>query len=529
MAILITNVKIGINQKETAAFEKALKLSGISQNHVTDISIYKKSLDARNQKQISFVCSVFIRTDLEEESFCSRLKNPNVSYKPEDGLSFNPGSQKLDSPIVIAGFGPAGIFCAYSLAQMGYRPIVIERGYDVEHRVEAVEQFWKDGILNPECNVQFGEGGAGTFSDGKLTTRISDPRCDYVLKLFVKFGAPAEILSQAKPHIGTDKLRNIIRSIRKEIEALGGQVLFGHQLQNIVLDNRELAGIVVNGEMTATRNLVLAIGHSARDTFSMLLNQNVFIEPKSFSAGVRIEHLQQQINRGLYGKMADDDRLPPGEYQLSYREGGRGVYTFCMCPGGLVVPSSSSEGTVVTNGMSEYNRDRDNANSAVVVSVTPEDFGKHPLDGVNFQLMLEQKAYRMGGSNYTAPASTVGEFMKNKGGLNLHSVNPSYALGVTACNFSELFPSFITDMLQKGLRKFDRKIPGFSSDDAVMTGVETRTSSPVRITRNEEFQSISIKGLYPCGEGAGYAGGIMSAAVDGIKVAEKIISTYKND
>lgn len=529
MAILVKNIKIGIHQKENVAFEKALKAAEISQNHVKEIKIYKKSLDARKQKQMMFVFSILIDTDLDEKALCKRIQNPNIAYKEEIPLTFHRGTQKLNSPIVIAGFGPAGIFCAYTLAQMGYRPVVIERGYDVDKRVDAVNRFWKEGALNPECNVQFGEGGAGTFSDGKLTTRISDPRCDYILKLLVKFGAPNEILTQAKPHIGTDRLRHVIRNMRLEIERLGGTVLFGHRLENVFIDHHQLSSIVVNGEKIKTKNLVLAIGHSARDTFSMLLKQNVFIEPKSFSVGVRIEHLQSQINRGLYGAFSDDDKLPPGEYQLSYRENDRGVYTFCMCPGGLVVPSSSSEGTVVTNGMSEYLRNRKNANSAVVVSVAPSDFGTHPLDGVAFQKMLEQKAYQMAGSNYKAPAATVGDFLQRKKGLHLDTVYPSYALGVVPCDFYSLFPSFITDMLQKGFYKFNQKIPGFSNADAVMTGVETRTSSPVRITRNEDFQSISISGLYPCGEGAGYAGGIMSAAADGIKVAEKIISTYTNE
>ena len=302
--------------------------------------------------------------------------------------------------------------------------------------------------------------------------------------------------------------------------------MFNHRLDDISVQNSKINSIIVNGSPIKTNNLVLAIGHSARDTFSMILNKGALIEPKAFSVGVRIEHLQSKINQSLYGKLADNKNLPQGEYQLSYRENNRGVYTFCMCPGGTVVPSASSYDTVVTNGMSEYKRDKENANSAVVVSVTPNDFGTNPLSGVDFQISLEKKAFELGGKNYKAVGATVGNFLNDKKGLDIKTVNPSYSLGVTDCNFNDLFPAFITDMLKKGLTKFDRKIKGFADGDAVMTGVETRTSSPVRITRKDNFQSSLIEGLYPCGEGAGYAGGIMSAAVDGIKIAEEIMKIY---
>jgi uncharacterized FAD-dependent dehydrogenase len=529
MAILVTNIKLGLEQSEEAALEQAIRRIGVSKHHVQDIHLYKKSLDARKQSQLQFVVSVLLHLDLDEEKLCRQKKNANLIYRAETPLTFSAGHTPLTTPIVIAGFGPAGIFCAYTLAKAGYRPIVLERGSDVERRVQAVQDFWTTGTLHKDCNVQFGEGGAGTFSDGKLTTRISDSRCDYVLKLLHQFGAPDEILTKAKPHIGTDKLRGVIRNIREEIKALGGQVLFDHKLERIQVENGQIRSITVNGTPIKTQNLVLAIGHSARDTFSMLLKQGIFIEPKGFSVGVRIEHLQSRINEGLYGKMAGHPNLPQGEYQLSYRENGRGVYTFCMCPGGTVVPSSSSEGTVVTNGMSEYKRDGQNANSAIAVSVMPEDFGTQPLDGVRFQEALEQKAFVLGGGNYAAVGATVGDFLNDHAALNLRTVEPTYALGVHACDFRQVFPPFVVEMLKKGLLKFDRKIHGFAAEDAVLTGVETRTSSPIRITRGDNLQALGIQGLYPCGEGAGYAGGIMSAAVDGIRVAEKLITTYRPD
>lgn len=526
MAILITNIKTPFHQPEEQILEKAVSLTGIPKSKIISVHLYKKSLDARKQNQIQCVSSVILHADIDEQKFCERCNQSDIHYQKPSSLTFTHGTEKLSDPVVIAGFGPAGIFCAYALAKEGYQPIVIERGYNVDRRVEAVENFWKYGRLNPQCNVQFGEGGAGTFSDGKLTTRISDSRCSYLLDLFVQFGAPKEILTKAKPHIGTDHLRGVIKNLRKEICALGGQVLFEHQLEQLLIRNQQLYGIIVNGQQLATQNLVLAVGHSARDTFSMLLQKNVFLEAKSFSVGVRIEHLQTQINRGLYGKLAEHPSLPQGEYQLSYRQNGRGVYTFCMCPGGFVVPSSSSPETVVTNGMSEFQRNQPNANAALVVSVSTDDFGTKPLDGVCFQSELEHKAFIQAGKNYSAPAVTVDQFLQHRSGIHLKTVTPSYALGVTACDFDSLLPKSVTEMMRTGLRNFERKIKGFSAPDAVLTGVETRTSSPVRITRNSDFQSLTVKGIYPCGEGAGYAGGIMSAAVDGLKIAEAIISRY---
>lgn len=529
MAILITNLRLRPDQPDSAAVELALRALRLPASQVLSAHLYKKSLDARRQDKIQCICSVLVRTQgVDEAALCQ--KRQNASFRPETSLSFPKGSGKLTAPILIAGFGPAGIFCAYTLAREGYRPIVLERGYDVDRRVEAVEGFWQGRKLDPRCNVQFGEGGAGTFSDGKLTTRISDSRCDYVLRLFAQFGAPEEILSKAKPHIGTDRLREVVKAMRQEIIRLGGQVRFESQLEKIRLQNGRLVSVTVNGQELPAQNLVLAVGHSARDTFEMLLNQGLVMTPKNFSVGVRAEHRQEDIDRGLYGKAASNPFLPQGEYQLSYREGGRGVYTFCMCPGGLVVPSSSSEGTVVTNGMSEFLRDRENANAAVVVSVGPEDFGSHPLDGVRFQQTLERRAFELGGGNYTAPAADLGHFLEGRTGLQITRVQPSYALGTAAADFDQLFPGFVCQMLRKGFRNFGRKLPGYDAPHTILTGVETRTSSPVRITREETtLQAIGAAGIYPCGEGAGYAGGITSAAVDGIRVAEKIIGEYAPD
>ncbi len=529
MAIMVTNIQIDICESEETAIQKAIQLIKIPPAKINGAHLYKKSLDARKQNRILFVCSVLLQVEGDEQHICNTLSNPNISYRPESSFTLTTGKRKRTTPIVLVGFGPAGIFCAYLLAKYGYHPIVIERGQAVEQRIQAVKQFWTNRQLHSESNVQFGEGGAGTFSDGKLTTRISDKRCDYILKLLVEFGAPKEILTKAKPHIGTDNLRNVIRNIRNEIIRLGGTIHFEHKLENLNIQNNQLVSITVNGEEIQTQHLVLAIGHSARDTFHMLFQQQIYLEPKGFSVGVRIEHLQSEIDKGLYGKMAGHPNLPKGEYQLSYREKNRGVYTFCMCPGGVVVPSASSENTVVTNGMSEFKRDQKNANSALVVSVTPEDFGTHPLSGIDFQLQLETCAFSLGGNNYTAVASTVSDFQNHQCQFALKSVYPSYSLGVTPIHLNTLFPSMVTDMMQKGLTKFQQKIPGFAAPDAVMTGVETRTSSPVRITRNDNMQSISVQGLYPCGEGAGYAGGIMSAAVDGMKVAEQIIQEYAPD
>ncbi len=527
MSVIVNNIKLSPNKRESNLLKKAASLLGLEEVDVSEWHIRKKSLDARNKNNPMFVYSVLLELKTDEKLAVKNANNNNVKLFLKEELIANIGQKPLDTPVYVVGLGPAGLFCGYLLAKYGYKPVIVERGYDIDRRVLAIENFFSNAVLDEKSNVQFGEGGAGTFSDGKLTTRISDKHCDFVLETLVKFGAPDEILYKAKPHVGTDKLRDVIKNIRKEIINLGGEVHFDHKLENIIVDNSKIKGIVVNSDEVATDNVVLALGHSARDTFEMLLNKGVFLEAKSFSVGARIEHLQSDINESLYRLDADKLKLPQGEYQLSYRENDRGVYTFCMCPGGVVVPSSSSAGSVVTNGMSEYARDNVNANAAVVVSVTPNDFGNSPLDGVRFQEQIEKKAFSLAGGDYKACAVTVGNFLDGKIGLDINKVKPSYSIGVSEADFNEILPEFVTDMMRKGINNFSKKMRAFSKKDAVLTAPETRTSSPVRIVRGENGMATNLEGLYPCGEGAGYAGGIMSAAVDGIKTALKIMEMYK--
>lgn len=526
MPIIVSNLRTGLDEPERAAIRLAVKKLGVSHAQVKSASVCKKSLDARRRGRESFVLSVAVELHQNESETAQAASDPFVVYRPREPVTFLQGQRRLDAPIIVAGFGPAGIFAAYTLAKNGYPVIVLERGGPLEERVPAVEGFWKNGILDSQTNVQFGEGGAGTFSDGKLTTRISDGLCDWVLQAFAEHGAPLEILTSARPHIGTDRLRGVIRSMREKICKLGGEVRFHTQLTGLSRRNGLLIVRTETGELSAGA-VVLAVGHSARDTFSLLAQEQICMEAKSFSVGVRIEQLQSVIDRGLYGDLAGDPRLPKGEYQLSWRQGTRAVYTFCMCPGGYVVPAASEQGGVVTNGMSEQARDGKNANAALVVSVGPEDFGSSPLSGMEFQRKLEQQAFLAGGSSYRAPAATVGEYLAGKAGCTIGRVQPTYAAGITPFALSKLFLPEVDSMLREGLVRFERKLPGFGAADGILTGVESRTSSPVRILRQaESLQSPSMEGLYPCGEGAGYAGGIMSAAVDGIRVAQKIIGEY---
>ena len=527
MSIVITGIKTGIDDPKDAALQEALRRLKVDRGE-GEAHIHKVSVDARKRGEIHFVSSVLV--DLcdpgREKLLVERLHNPQVTYRESFRLEVPHGDKPLCSRPVVVGFGPAGMFAALLLAREGFRPIVLERGGSVEERVPAVEGFWAGGPLDPVSNVQFGEGGAGTFSDGKLTTRIGDPRCEFILRELAAHGAPEEILKQAKPHIGTDKLRLVVRSIREEILRLGGEIRFREQAVDFLFEKGSLRGVVTSRETIPTQAAVLALGHSARDTFVSLHQKGVTLIPKAFSVGVRAEQLQSVIDRGLYGDLAGHPSLPVGEYQLSYRRGERGVYTFCMCPGGLVVPSSSEERGIVTNGMSEYARDRQNANAALVVSVDGADFGREWDAGIRFQRELEKKAYAMTGS-YRAPAQTAGRFLAGKPGLKLGAVEPSYAIGVEGADFDRLFPPVVTAMLREGLALFQRKLPGFGAADVVLTGPETRTSSPVRIPRGESLEAEGILGLYPCGEGAGYAGGIVSAAVDGLRVAQQIIAVYK--
>ena len=523
MAVIISQVRTAVTADRDEIVRTALKNAGISAGSTVRAEIHKTSLDARNNSRILLVSSVWVELAnasdeiklCEKFPFCSEVKLRKLM--PERVR--NSGRK-----VVIAGFGPAGMFAGLVLAEYGFSPVIIERGGNVDQRTSAVEKFWNSAVLDPETNVQFGEGGAGTFSDGKLTTRINDPLCRYILEKFAEFGAPEEILTKAKPHIGTDKLRVVIKAIRERIIQLGGTVRFHSVLADFTEEKGQIKSVTLeSGETIPCDALILAIGHSARDTFEMLCRKKIFIEAKPFSVGARIEHTQEAVNRSLYGKYWNSPYLPKGEYQLSHRQGERAVYTFCMCPGGTVVPASSEPETVVTNGMSVFARDGVNANAALVVSVSSHDFGNSPLDGVKFVREIEKKAYSLAGGNYKAPASDVGSFLDGRGGLSEAAVIPTYNIGVTECSLYELFPPQVTDMMKTGIKKFSHKMKCFGDRGAVLTAPETRTSSPVRITRNEEMMSVSLKGLYPCGEGAGYAGGIMSAAVDGVKCALKII------
>ena len=514
--LTVSDISLPFTAPEEEALTAAAKVFGLSGD--TEYYVAKKALDARKKHDIRFVYTV----KANAPKGYTQPENKKVKVTEIQKLETNAGAVTMSTRPVIVGFGPAGMFAGLILARQGLRPLILEKGADVDTRIKDVDAFWKDGRFNPSSNVQFGEGGAGTFSDGKLTTRISDSRCGYVLEEFCRHGAPAEIMYRAKPHVGTDKLRTIVKSIREEIISLGGEVSFNTSLTGIKTVGGKLVSVITDKGDIPAEILILAPGHSARGLFSMLVEKGVELMPKPFSVGVRIEHLQSDIDKVLYGDLAGHELLPKGEYQLSHRQGDRAVYTFCMCPGGVVVPSSSENGGVVTNGMSWFARDGKNANSALVVSVTEKDFAPGPLGGVAFQQELEQKAYNMG-RGFAAPVQTVGSFLKDEKGFAFGRVRPSYARGFADGGLTGFFPKPMEDKLKEGINVFGRKLSGFNSSDAVLTGPETRTSSPVKITRDESMQSVSVKGIYPCGEGAGYAGGIVSAAVDGIKAAMAVI------
>ena len=519
----ISNVKIKADvkvNKEILA-KKVAKILRVSANAIKDLSIVKKSIDARDKENVFYLFS--LKVDIENEDRYLKLKD--VSKYKEISYAI-PENKCINSPVVV-GFGPAGMFASLLLARAGAKPIVLERGKAVEDRQADINKFFETGVLNTESNVQFGEGGAGTFSDGKLTTNTKDFRHSFILKTFVEFGAPEEILYEAKAHIGTDYLIKVVKNIREEVIRLGGIVLFDSKMTEVISENGTLTGVkyISNGaeKEIKTNSLILAIGHSARDTFYALKEQNIKMEQKPFAMGVRIEHKQDFISESQYGKFAK--YLPPASYKLvAHLPNGRNVYTFCMCPGGYVVNASSEDGKLAVNGMSYHARDGKNANSAIIVTVTPKDYGsEHPLAGVRFQQLLEERAYQVGKG--AVPVQCFGDFCENKVTEHFGKIEPQIKGAYTFANVRAIFPKEIGDSIEEGIKVFDRQIHGFAKDDTVLSGVESRTSSPVRIPRNQELHLENLR-IYPCGEGAGYAGGITSAAMDGIKVAEMIAKEF---
>ncbi len=531
MAIKVNNIVLDIDENIEDVKTKAARKMKISESEIKVFRIAKESIDARKKNNIKFNYAALIEIDNEMKVVASAndkdVKIEEVKYDSE----FEFGTIDMKHRPIIVGMGPAGMFAGLLMAQKGYKPLIIERGENVDRRTNSIVKFWTRAVLNTESNVQFGEGGAGTFSDGKLTTRTKDTRCDYILEEFVKAGAPGEILYMGKPHIGTDILKSVVKNIRETIISLGGEVRFNSKLEDIKIQDKKIKSIIVNGEELPCDSLILAPGHSARDTYEMLFNKGIFMSSKPFAIGVRIEHPQGMIDENQYGKFAGHERLKAADYKLTYTSSklDRSVYSFCMCPGGEVVAAASEQGCLAINGMSKYKRDKANANSAIVVSVGPKDFGgDSPLAGIEFQRHYEALAYNIGGANYNAPVQLVGDFLKGRVSTEIGSVKPSYTPGYKFADLTECLPGFVTDAIKEALPKFDYKINGFAREDAVLTGIETRTSAPVRIDRNDKLQSISLEGLYPAGEGAGYAGGIISAAVDGLKVAENIMKEWKH-
>ena len=545
---VVTSAETGHTDAEIrAALTKKLAINAAD---IVSFSIFKRGVDARKSHAILFVYSLDVVVNGEAKLLAKLAKDPHVKTTPDTDYKFvatAPSPQpppkmgegvKTKPRPVIVGFGPAGIFAALVLAQAGFKPIVLERCKAVRERTKDTFNFWRKNELNAESNVQFGEGGAGTFSDGKLWSQIKDPK-HYgrkVLQEFVAAGAPPEILYVSHPHIGTFRLVGMVETMRKTIESMGGEIRFESRVDDIEIVNDEVQGVMLaNGERIATNHLVLAVGHSARDTFEMIHRKNIYIEAKPFSIGFRIEHPQSLIDKARYGNSYSEDllsKLGSAEYKLVHHaSNGRSVYSFCMCPGGTVVAAASEEGCVATNGMSQYSRNERNANAGIVVGITPEvDYPDNPLAGMTLQRDLEAKAYALGGNSYAAPAQLIGDFLNNVASTKFGEVLPSYTPGVHLTNLNDALPEFAISAIREAIPEFAKQVRGYDLADGLLTGVETRTSAPIRIKRDDEsLQSINTKGLYPCGEGAGYAGGILSAGVDGIRIAEAVALSITND
>ena len=525
--IRIQNIRLPLDYTEDTLRRAVGQKLHIPFDKIRSIKLRKRSVDARKRDAISFLATLDVKAEGENRILSKTKKDRDISLVTEKPYRV-PVCKSADRPVIV-GFGPGGMFAAFVLAKAGLRPIVLERGKPVDERIADVSTFRTTGVLHPESNVQFGEGGAGTFSDGKLNTGIKDPRIRFVLETFVQCGAPEEILWQAKPHIGTDRLTGTVRNLRQLIERMGGQVHFGAKMTGFVQENGALQAISYeqDGETKSIpcSHAILALGHSARDTLEKLHALGLPLAQKPFAMGVRIEHLQEQMNRALYGKFWNHPALGAADYKLAvHLKNGRSLYTFCMCPGGEVVAAASEPGRLCINGMSNFARDGRNANSALLVGVTPQDFGgEHPLAGMYLQRQIEEKAFLAGGGDFKAPVIRVGDFLQKRESTGFGKVKPTYTPGTAFASPERYLPAFMTDTLRIGITEMDKRLHGFADPDALLTGVEARSSSPVRMLRGDDLCSVGCQGLYPCGEGAGYAGGITSAAVDGIRCAEAII------
>ncbi|MEC4727683.1 NAD(P)/FAD-dependent oxidoreductase [Shewanella sp. D64] len=523
--IRLSNIKLDLDHAPEELTQAILTMLNISADELIETVVFRRGIDARSKNQIFLLYTLDVTTSKDEALLEQFADNQSIKATPDMSYKFVAQAPKdLGERPVVVGFGPCGIFAGLVLAQMGYKPIILERGKEVRERTKDTFGFWRTKKLNTESNVQFGEGGAGTFSDGKLWTQIKDKK-HYgrkVLNEFVAAGAPEEILYVSKPHIGTFKLVSMVEKMRAKIIELGGEIRFSARVDDLHIENGQILGLTLaDGTEIKSKHIALAIGHSARDTFQMIHDRGVYVEAKPFSVGFRIEHNQSVIDKALFGQFAGHPILGAADYKLVHHcKSGRSVYSFCMCPGGTVVAATSEEFAVVTNGMSQYSRNERNANSAIVVGIDPSDYPDHPLAGIDLQRQLEKAAYILGGENYDAPAQLVGDFMKGTSSAAIGGVEPSYKPGVKLTDMTSLLPQYCVDAIREAIPEFNKKIRGFAMEDATLTGVETRTSSPVSIKRGDDYQSINTKGFYPSGEGAGYAGGIMSSAIDGIKVAE---------